>query len=868
MTVPEATPESRTQRSTVVGRPTVRGKYLFVGAEKFWVRGISYGTFYMDENRQERLTPEKVERDFSQMAAHGFNVVRVYTAPPRWLLDAALEHGLRVMIGLNWGEHMAFLGEPRRVEEIEGRVRTWIRSSAGHPAVFCYIIGNEIPTSIVRWHGRRRVERFIERLYRIAKEEDPDALVTYVNYPSTEYLRLPFLDFFCFNVYLESRDSFEGYLSRLHSLSDDRPVMLAEIGLDSLRGGEQRQATMLESQVKAAFLLGCAGVIIFAWTDEWYHGKYRVEDWAFGLTTLDRTPKLALPAVSKAFAESPFPPGLQWPKFSVVVCTYNGASTIRDTLEALRNLDYPSFEVIVVNDGSTDGTAQIISSYPYRVIHEENQGLSRARNIGIAAATGEMVAFIDDDAYPDPHWLRFLALSFMEAKYAAVGGPNLAPSTDGWRAGAIANAPGGPNAVLLTDRTAEHIPGCNMAFRKSALEAIGGFDPVFRTAGDDVDLCWRLRDRGEVIGYSAAAVVWHHRRRSLRTYWKQQVGYGKAEALLEKKWPSRYDSLGRLSWLGRIYGRGVSYDLSSLGGRVYQGVWGTAPFQSLYQPIRSRWSWALMPEWYLLVAILSGMFLLSLGWEASFLLGPCLLLSLAVPVAQAAISAARARFLGSRATSRWSLLELRTVVLVLHLSQPMARLVGRMRGGLTPWRRRGPKTRPRLRPLRMIYWRDEREPPEDTLRALQKDLQTAGAIVRVGGEFDAWDLEVLGGPFGRSQLLLAVEDHAPRKQLLRFRISPKVSRSAIGLSAAFGALAVGALQSGVWVSSIVAAVIAAFVAARALADCGFSAGILGEWVRRFGATEPAPSTTVEGRDEIKQADEPPRPREPHEEVLE
>src|SRR5438046_7542254 len=87
---------------------------------------------------------------------------------------------------------MAFLDEPGRIAEIEERIRTWIRSCAGHPAVFCYIIGNEIPASIVRWHGRRRVEKFIERLYRIAKEEDPDALVTYVNYPSTEYLRLPF----------------------------------------------------------------------------------------------------------------------------------------------------------------------------------------------------------------------------------------------------------------------------------------------------------------------------------------------------------------------------------------------------------------------------------------------------------------------------------------------------------------------------------------------------------------------------------------------------------------------------------------------------------------------------------------------------
>src|SRR5439155_945377 len=83
----EHAPGVRTPRTTVVGRPTVRGKFLFLGGEKFWVRGISYGTFYMDENRQERLVPDTVEKDFSEMAARGFNVVRVYTAPPPWLLD-------------------------------------------------------------------------------------------------------------------------------------------------------------------------------------------------------------------------------------------------------------------------------------------------------------------------------------------------------------------------------------------------------------------------------------------------------------------------------------------------------------------------------------------------------------------------------------------------------------------------------------------------------------------------------------------------------------------------------------------------------------------------------------------------------------
>ena len=130
------------EQTSVVGRPTVRGKFLYLGKEKFWVRGISYGTFFVETNGEERFAVETVERDFAQMAANGFNVVRVHTGPPRWLLDVALQNGLRVMVGLNWGEHMAFLDEPGKVKEIEARIRRWIRVCAGHPAVFGYSIGN------------------------------------------------------------------------------------------------------------------------------------------------------------------------------------------------------------------------------------------------------------------------------------------------------------------------------------------------------------------------------------------------------------------------------------------------------------------------------------------------------------------------------------------------------------------------------------------------------------------------------------------------------------------------------------------------------------------------------------------------------
>src|SRR5262249_26358474 len=248
-----------------------------------------------------------------------------------------------------------------------------------------------------------------------------------------------------------------------------------------------------------------------------------------------------------------------------------------------------------------------------KLVTTENRGLSRARNTGIQTATGELVAFIDDDAYPDSLWLKHLVLSLAEGDCVGVGGPNLPPPSSDWRTMAMGQVPGGPNPVLISDRTAEHIPGCNMMFRKESLVEIDGFDPIFKNAGDDVDLCWRLLDNGGVIGYSPAALVWHHRRGSVRQYWKQQMGYGKAEALLEKKWPNKYNSFGQMKWAGRIYGRGVPLDFASLfTGQVYHGAWGSAPYQALYEPRGSFWSLLLMPEWYLVTGTLGLLFLLTL----------------------------------------------------------------------------------------------------------------------------------------------------------------------------------------------------------------------------------------------------------------
>src|SRR2546429_6351603 len=251
-------------------RPSVRGKFLFLGDQKFYIKGVTYGTFRPDAQGRQFPSPETVRRDFRSMAANGINAVRLYTPPPLWLLDLASEHDLYVMVGLPWEQHVAFLDERGRADQIEQRVRAAVRQCAAHAAVLCYVVGNEIPASIVRWHGARRIERFVRRLYRAVKSEVPDALVTYVNFPTTEYLQLPFLDFCCFNVYIEERGKLEAYMAQLQNLAGDRPLVMAEIGFDSRGKGEIEQAEGMAGQIRTIFTSGGAGLFIFAWTYVWY----------------------------------------------------------------------------------------------------------------------------------------------------------------------------------------------------------------------------------------------------------------------------------------------------------------------------------------------------------------------------------------------------------------------------------------------------------------------------------------------------------------------------------------------------------------------------------------------------------------------
>jgi O-antigen biosynthesis protein len=823
-----------TLRDTARRRPMARGKFLFVGDEKLWVRGATYGAFRPDEEKREYQNLNQVAWDFRLMAEAGFNAVRIpHTVPPRALLDIAAQYGLRVMVGLSAEQFVGYLADRHKAPDIDTIVRTRVRELAGHPALLCYALGNEISTSMVRWLGRRTVERYLDRLYQVVKAEDPDGLVTYVNYPSTEYLDLPFLDFVCFNVYLESEERLRPYLARLQNLAGDRPLLMSELGLDSTRNGEEQQARSLAWQIRTTFAAGCSGAFVFSWTDEWYRGGADVDDWAFGLTDRKRRPKPALKAVQGAFADVPFTSTSQSPRVSVIVCVYNGAATIRDCCEGLLELDYPDYEVIIVDDGSTDRTAEIVSAYPFRLIRTHNQGLSSARNTGLAASSGELIAYTDGDARPDPDWLTYIAAGFETTTHVGIGGWNIGPAGDGWIADCVANAPGGPVHVLLSDSLAEHIPGCSMAFRKDALVAIGGFDAQFRAAGDDVDVCWRLQERGGTLGFEPGAMVWHHHRNSIRAYWKQQVGYGQAEAMLERKWPEKYNVVGHLSWTGRLYGRGLTLPLTR-GGRVYHGIWGSAPFQHAADPSPGLLRLLpLMPEWFLGVAALGLLALLGLAWTPLLAAAPLCAAAAAVPLVQAVVSARRARF-SNRSRSRFQHVLMRATVAAMHVVQPLARLHGRGRHGLTVWRQRGVAALSLPIARTLPLWVGRWQPPAERLGRLQQSINSTGAVVLPGGAYDAWDLEVRSGVCGGSRLLMAVEDSGSGTQLVRVRYWPRCHPLVpLGL-VGFAALALLSALSGAYVVSAELTALTALGSWGVVRDCGTATHTILHGLRESG----------------------------------
>ena len=717
------------------------GKHLALDGRPFRLRGATYGTFAPRADGALYPETQRAADDFAAMAQAGLNTVRTYTLPPEDVLDAAATAGLRLLVGLDYHD-WRLESDPgrranRRICEAGRRaVADALERCAERPEVVALAVGNEVPGDLVRMHGAGPVEEILSELVAEVHSAGAGLLATYVNYPTTEYLRVEGQDFCAYNVFLEDPHAFGRYLRHLQIVSGDRPLVLTELGLAAGIHGEEAQAAALEWQLRLCDENGCAGATVFSWTDEWAVAGEPVTGWGFGLTDEDRRARPALEVVSRWAGSRIRDLRREWPRVTAVVCAYNGDKLIEECLESLRACDYPNLEVIVCDDGSTDRTRQIARRFPFRLIELPRMGLSGARNAGIEAASGDVIAFMDADAACHPEWPYHLVLSLEDENVVATGGPNLPVPGVGFVERVVSRSPGGPVEVLVGDDRAEHVPGCNMAFRREALEEIGGFDPIYTAAGDDVDVCWKLLDRGHEIAFAPAAQVLHHRRSSVRGYLHQQRSYGRSERLLSGSHRHRFNRLGQARWKGFIYG-GLELLPSIFRPVVYHGPLGMAPFQKV---VRRRGEAALATAAALLPLLVP---VAALGVLAAvstwFLLAPAL--ALATLVAYAGCVAAAAT--PPRGESRP--LAFRALTAFLHVAQPLVRAWGRLRS-------RAPagvaKPVPAWNPDRAAW-----------LEALERDLTRRGLAVRFGNPHGHWDLEASVGPLLAHRLTTAVAWH-------------------------------------------------------------------------------------------------------------
>ena len=166
----------------------IDGRFFQRQGQRAFLKAVTFGPFPLSE----KLDPDA---EFARMARAGFNAVRLYETPDRHILDTAHKYGLAVLASVPWASNQDFLGDRSLLVNAELAIIEFLSELGNHPALGAFLVGNEIPSDLVRWMGPTKVLEAVEHLIDVAKEEVPELLVGYANYPSTEYLEPRNADF-------------------------------------------------------------------------------------------------------------------------------------------------------------------------------------------------------------------------------------------------------------------------------------------------------------------------------------------------------------------------------------------------------------------------------------------------------------------------------------------------------------------------------------------------------------------------------------------------------------------------------------------------------------------------------------------------
>src|SRR3989339_239707 len=216
---------------------------------------------------------------------------------------------------------------------------------------------------------------------------------------------------------------------------------------------------------------------------------------------------------------------LSVPFVSIIIPAYNASGTISKTIEACLSQSYDKREIIVIDDGSSDKTQEIVSGYPVKLIRQDNAGPAKARNTGWKAAAGEIVVFTDSDCVPRADWLEKLIFLFDSPEIGAAGGTYGIENPNSLVALAIHSEIQYRHSSL--PEYVRYLGSFSLGIKKNILEELGGFDESFRIAcGEDADLTYRIVNLGYKMRFSRDCVVGHYFPTRLFGFVRQQFWRG------------------------------------------------------------------------------------------------------------------------------------------------------------------------------------------------------------------------------------------------------------------------------------------------------------------------------------------------------
>ena len=229
-----------------------------------------------------------------------------------------------------------------------------------------------------------------------------------------------------------------------------------------------------------------------------------------------------------------------WPPISILVPCYNEGENAVETLGAAALVDYPDFEILAINDGSRDNTAEVLDRLAgqipnLRVIHlAQNGGKSRALKAGSLMARHELVVCIDGDALLDPHALRWIARAFRRGNVGGLGGnPRIRNRTTllgRLQVGEFCSIVGLIRRAQTTYGRLFTVSGVICAFRKRALADAGWWSET--TLTDDIDITWRVQIAGWRVVYEPNAIVWILMPETLKGLWRQRLRWAEGGATM------------------------------------------------------------------------------------------------------------------------------------------------------------------------------------------------------------------------------------------------------------------------------------------------------------------------------------------------